>query len=664
MRWFRLLALLPLAWACGSDTESCKIRPSEEPGIRILECPSGTVRVVGGTGTGNCVATQEDDGWRRITCDDGTSVLIDPQGNVHYPGSGAIQGIAMLEGTDGNHAGIVVRALGTPFETETDAEGFYRLGNLPAGLYRLVFDHPGRIPEVRANIPVVNGTHTLETVHLSIALRLSPDRNATTIGSPSGDSLLIRETLPLSHRLTLLDLTTWERVHLSSNAVDPEYRFDGRKVLWTENLSSRSRIYLYDVDTGEREELPLLGTRARFFADGRVILVAKEEEAVHELAAYDTVTGETVELGRWVPGPSAWFDLLPMGPDGGSVVYHSGNTTVLYDHENGEFVLLADMRIPYSMVHYMPSGRKVVFPRPGEAGTSLIAEDLSLRKTLVLEPRLEAPALPAPDGSLVWKAEDGWRRWDETTGEIARLPLPRTAFNLVEVAFLPNGKGLVHFEFPVASLVLWGESQARLLSSQVLSIPKITSDGRHVIVADNEQLTPHTRIVRVEDGKTVQLEGVWELGPDPGWLVRHIGTSLHHYHIDSGDTGEIYRHVEGKIFVGNDALVIRGLPGSAATDGKLGIWDASDRSLVWLLEGDGPLLSKNGRYLFFRSNFTDLTGFERSDVLYRYDRETGVYDRISRNVLSPSLADVLERVILFRVGEGEHEGLYVAKGVP
>lgn len=661
MKWIRLLVLLPLAWACGDDTEACKIRPSDEPGIRILECPSGTVRVIGGTGTGDCVSTEEEDGWRRVTCDDGTSVLIDPQGNVHYPGSGAIEGIAMLEGTEGDHGGIVVRAIGTPFRTETDAEGFYRLGNLPAGLYRLVFDHPGRIPEVRANIPVVNGTHTLETVHLSIALRLSPDRNATTFASPAGDSLLVREVTPLSYRLTLLHLSTWERVHLSSNAVDPSYRFDGRKVLWTENLSSRSRIFLYDVDTGERTELPVLGTRARFFADGRVILVAKEEEAVHELAAYDTVTDETVELGRWQPTS---LGALPMGPDGGSVVYHSGNTTVLYDHENREFVLLANTRIPYSQVHFSPSGRRVAFPRPGEAGTSLIAEDLSLRKTRVLEPRLEGPALPAPDGSLIWKGEEGWKRWDGTTDEVVGLPLSRTALNLVEVAFLPNGKGLVHFEFPLASLVLWGESQARLLSSQVLSIPKITSDGRHVIVADNEQFTPHTRIVRVEDGKTVQLEGVWELGPDPGWLVRQVGTTLHHYHLDSGDTGEIHRQVESKVFVGNDALVVRGLPTSAATGGRLGIWDASDRSLTWLIEGDSPLLSSSGRYLFFRSSFTDLTGIEQSDVLVRYDRKAGVYDRISRNVLSPSPADVYERFVLFRVGEGEFEGLYLAKGVP
>jgi len=659
-----LLLLALLVCSCGDDSEPCRIRPSDVPGFQILECPSGAVRLIGGNGAQNCVSTLEEEGWRRITCEDGTSVLIDPEGNVHFPGSGAIQGVVLLEGKDGDHSGTVVRAVGTPFKTETDAEGFFRLPDLPAGLYRLVFEYPGRVPVTVRNIPVVNGTYTLDPVQLSFGLRLSSELNAQVIGSPTGDSLLVHEFESHSHRLSLLRLDDWEFVHLSSNAVEPQYRFDGRQVLWTENLSSRSRVYIYDLDTGERRELPVRGTRACFFPDGRAVLVAQEEEGVHELAIHDLVTGETAELGSWEPSSVFALRELRMGPDGGSVVYHSGMNTVLFDRENGELVVLANTRLPPNRIHFAPSGRKVIFERPGVPWASLVLVDLSRGDTRLLGEEVDGLAMEAPDGSLVWQQPDGWRRWEETTDKVEVLPLSSTPRGLVDVVFLPDGTGLVHWEFPAVTLLRWDEDRPRLLSMTTTAVPRVTADSRHVVMNDVELVDVYTRVVRVEDGKSVRLEGDWMLGPDPGWMVRHADNALRYYDLDTGDTGEIHGNVLSWSFLGDDALAFRARPGEPNVGSRLAIWDASTRKTTWLLEGEIPLLSRNGRYAFFRSSRPGSVPESPGSILVRYDRETGIYDRAMHDILPLRPDDRFERFLLFRVPEGNDAGLYLARAVP
>lgn len=664
MRRTLFLLGFALLFACGDDPEPCKIRPSDVPGFKILECPSGTVRLVGGDGETNCVSTQEEEGWRRITCEDGTTVLIDPDGNVHFPGSGSIQGIVLLEGKDGDYSGTVVRAVGTPFRTETDAEGYFRLRDLPAGLYRLVFEHPGRIPATVSNVPVVNGTYTLEPIHLSFAVRLSTSVLPTVIESPTGDSLLLVEVEYHGQRLSLFRLDDWERVHLSSNAVEPQYRFDGRQVLWTENLSSRSQIFIYDLDTSERMALPVRGTRACFFPDGRAVLVAQEEEGVHELVVHDLVTGETTKLGRWEPSQVLLLQELRMGPDGGSVVYQAGSNTLLYDRENREIVVLANFRLGPNFIQFAPSGRKVIVERPGAPWSSLVLVDLSRGSSRELGAGVDGQVIQAPDGSLIWKQLDGWRRWDEATDETVALPLSDTPRGLVEIVFLPDGKGLVHFEWPMVSLLLWGDERARLLSTTTIATPQVTADGRHVVLSESELVTQYTRVVRVEDGRSVQLEGQWLLGPDPGWLVQPIDTALHYYDLKTGEVGEIHGNVTTWSFLGNDAIGFRGRHGDPSTGGRLALWDASTRETTWLLEGDSPVLSRNGRYVFFRSARIATGSDESTTHFLRYDRETGLYDRVMHDALAPRAEDLFERFILFRVSEGNDEGLYLARAVP
>lgn len=652
-----LALALALVAACASEEPECRIHPSGEPGVRLLECPSGTARIIGGDAEGACTLTSEKEGWRRVSCSDGTSVLIDPEGKVHYPGSGSIQGLATLLGSEGDDEGIVVRARGTPFEARTDADGQFALLDLPAGLYELVFEYPGRIPEVRENIPVVNGTYTLEGVEISASLHLSTHHGAETIPSPSADSLLVVETTQYATRLTLVHLETWEVVHLSSNAHAPVYRFDGREVLWTENLSSRSRVWTYDVDSGERGELPVRGRGATYLGDGRTILVETESGNVRRLLAHDTVEGETVEIGTWSPSP---LDELPTSPDGGAVVFRAGTEIVLWDHENRERVVLADSSSGLQDVYLHPSGRHVAIVRREGAIERLFSADLSRGSGAILEPALLGPPIPHPsDGSLLWEGEEGWKLWDGATGEVVDLPLPVTEGSTPKASFLPDGSGVLHVDFPLVHLMRRDEEAPRLLSAQAIRVPSVTSDARHVIIPVIEDDLPHTRVVRVGDGSSVRLEGEdWALAPGSDWLYRLAEQALSSYDLETGETQEIFDSVVHAMPGGSDTLLFR--PAGDLSEHKIGLWERSSAKLRWF-DGNASdaRLSPDGRYLFFRGCGP---GEEAPCAsLYRIDLESEVYERVGVNV--HAYADVYDRVMTYWVFE-EPAGLHLVKTTP
>lgn len=640
--------------ACGADDPECRIRPSGEPGIRLLECPTGTVRIVGGEGEGVCTVTSEKEGWRRVTCSDGTTVLIDPEGQVHFPGSGSIRGMATLVGNEGDNEGIVVRAEGTPFQTKTSADGQFVLEDLPAGLYRLVFEYPGRVPEIRENVPVVNGTYTLEEVPVSPSLRLSSEHGARVIPSPSGESLLVVEEKPTGTIVRLVHLETWEIVHLTSNARNPSYRFDGRKVLWTENLTSRSKVRTYDVDSGEREDLPLTGIDAVYFADGRTILVAQREEYKDRLVAWDTVEWRSIDLGPWSPSP---ISDLPMGRDGSSVVFNVGSELVLWDRENEEHVVLAGAGSGLQDVIFHPAGRKVAVIQRGSQ-RSLVLADLSRGTTATLEPRLREPLQALPDGSLLWNGEDDWKLWDGRTGETLPLPLPESHGG-ASIYPLPDGSGFIHFEYPLAYLMMRDEDHPRLLSANAIGQPKIASDGKHVVLEVLED-RPYTRVFRVEDGSSERLEGVgWSLGPDPGWICRVDSENrLVYYDFAKGKEVEIAPAIRDFSFGGNDTLIVRRL--SQEFGGPLGIWERSTGEVRWLGSGNDPHLSRNGRYLFYRACPEEPPA--QCNTLYRYDRVTEEVDWISND--TSGVRAMYDRFATFQVGEGEARGLYLVLGEP
>lgn len=662
MKRFGILSLVVLLFvSCGSEEPECRIRSSGEPGIRLLECPSGTVRIAG-EGEGVCTVSSEKEGWRRVSCSDGTSVLIDPEGKVHYPGSGSIEGWARLEGGEGDDEGIVVRAEGTPFETRTDAEGRFVLGDLPAGLYRVVLEFPGRVPEIRENVPVVNGSYSLGEIALSASLRLTGDIMAKTIPSPSADSLLVLEPRVTGDVLTLIHLETWERVHLSSNAFEPVYRFDGRKVLWTENLTSRSRLRTYDVDTGEREELPVEGMGAVYFADGRTLLVRQVAEGKNRLLAYDTLTGERFELGSWTPSPLAD---LPMGPDGGSVVFNAGGQIVLWDRENGERVTLAEAGSTLHDVFFHPSGRQVVIIRR-DGNPHLFLFDLARGISTTLETRLvDGPVSCPQDGSLVWRGEAGWKLWGGEGGEVVTLPLPEAEGRRPEILFLPDCSGLLHLDYPLAHLLMRDESTPRLLSAQFVGRPAVTSDAKHILLEVVEDGPPRTRVVRVEDGTSVRLEASeWKLGPDPGWIYRLQANTgaLTIFDLEKREGGSIPARLDEAHPGGNDTLLVRAHSTDPNSD-RIGIWERSSKKVRWLVRGEEPRLSPNGRYLFFRACPPGVGSGATSacNFLYRYDRLTEEYVRAGESV---SWREMHERYAIVIAADGNEDGLFLVRAAP
>ncbi len=659
----RLLALLFASlWlvACSDDAPECRLRPSGTPGIRILECPGGVAHIAGGSGEASCVLTLEKEGWKRVTCSDGTSVLLDPEGNVHYPGSGAIVGTAMRVGTEGDHAGIRVRAVGTPFETRTDAEGRFALANLPAGIYRVRIEAEGRVPAVRDNVPVVNGAYSLGTIELAVALRLSEQSNAEVIPSPSHDTLLVLEAHPSGNPLWLVHLETWEKTLLSSNAHGPAYRFDGRKVLWTENLTSRSRIYVYDVDSGEKEVLPVEGLEAIFFPDGRAVLVRQQEEFVNRLTVHDLVEKETIALGPWIP---RILSELPMGPDGGSVVYLANSQLVLYDHENRETMAVASSMTQFEDVHFHPSGRLVAIRRQDSAQTAtLLLVDLSRGTTTILSESLEGRMLfQAPDGSLLWREDGVWTFWDGARRETTTVPFPNVPDE--EIAWLPDGSGALHVALPTVRMWRRDDGEVRTISDRALGKPRFTRDGAYMFFESLQEGVQFTLVVRLNDGHRVVIEQTgWEVGPGPSLLVRMGADRFAAYDAKTGKLEEVDVPSVKGLYVHERKLVLAGRPGGSRAF-LLGIWDGSTRKLTWLTAGNDPVLSSGGRYLFYRGcPLQGETGGMPCTQLYRVDLDTGVYDHVAGNVDFSKPGDLQERFYRFRVfGTGDEEGLYVAR---
>lgn len=652
-----LLALIVLG-ACSSEPEECTIRPSGQPGIRILECPGGRAQIAGGSGEASCILTLEKEGWKRVSCSDGTSVLLDPDGNVHYPGSGEIEGTALLAGTEGDHAGIRVRAAGTPFETRTNAEGRFVLGGLPAGLYRVVLEYEGRVPVVRENVPVVNGSYSIGSVELSAALRLSKRRDAEVIPSPSSDSLLIVEATEHGKLLSLLHLETWERISLSSNAHAPSYRFDGRKVLWTENLTSRSRIFVYDVDTAEREMLPVEGMEAVFFADGRAILVRQEVEFVDRLTVYDTLDGTSIPLGPFLHVGSE-LGKLPMGPDGGSVVYRASSQLFLYDHENRESLAIAGTTTNFEDIHYHPSGRLVAVNRQDAANSrSLLLIDLSRGTTTTLAAQHAGTVLHRPeDGSLLWRENGGWRLWDGETQESMDVPFPDSLTS--EVFFLPDGSGVVQWDLPTVRLWKRGQVTVTVLSHEAMGTPLFTRDGKYLVLRVSSGGLRDTLVIRLSDERVEVIEEHgWGLGPGPNLLIRQASDHLSYYE-PGKEVGTISATIVTHWSGTEDKMIVLGRPKGG--DLVLGIWEGPGRRLEWLTSGTDPSLSRNGRYLFFRACLEGVSqpAGACTSHLFRVDLVTGTYDRIAPHTDAGVLH---ERFLLYRVLDGsEDEGLYLAR---
>lgn len=647
-----LLALVALGLSCADEPQECTISATGEGGLQLLTCPDGSVLVVGGETSSPCIKVVEENGWGRIVCEDGTQLLVDPDGNLHFPGKGAIMGEARLWGEEKDHGGIEVRVEGVDLSTRTDAAGRYHLAQLPAGIYHLRFQAQGRVPEVRRNIPVIDGTFQMETVELRIGGWVAADPNAGVFPSPSGESALILDT-SAGGLLTLLHLPTWERVVLSYNAVSPSFRPDGREVFWVENLSSRSRVMRHVLETRETVELPSRGIEAHPLGDGRAVVVRSVPELVETLTVTDLLEGDEVELGRWIPRQLAQ---LPMSA-GGALVFHGLDQTLLYDHANRSKALLADVRVDLSRVTFHPQGRRVTFTHPADGAVELRQYDLGLGEVRTLEAALDSPLgspVSAASGSLLWRGRSGWRMWDAPRDEVIYLGNDDTA------AFLPDGSGVVLWAggfrgASTASLYLRDGGERTLLSSQALSLPISSSDAAYLAVPVDEGEGPATRVFDRKGGSR-SLEGHGWSFPLRSHLVR-VDSARNVWVADaaSGKVETIFGEL-GTLGSGADDLLLAEVQVREDTWRHVAIWDTRSGRTHWLGPGTVSGATTDDRYLFF-------TGCKelRCDRLIRFDRANERQQLVDTKVPLLQPSDRTESFLLYRLQAEEEEriGLYL-----
>lgn len=647
-----LVCWLATGLACAEEQEGCSVTATGEGGLQLVSCPDGSVLVVGGETSSACTKVIEANGWGRVVCDDGTSLLLDPDGNLHFPGKGTIEGEARLWGEEEDHRGIEVRVVGTQFVTHTDAQGAYRLAHLPAGIHHLRFSFPGRVPQVQKNIPVIDGAFVADPVELHLGERVAADPDAAVIASPSKETVLVHD-LSAGGLLTLIHLHTWDRVVLSRNAVTPSFRFDGREVLWVENLSSRSRVMRHLLDTGETIELEPRGIGAHHLGDGRGVVIQSEVEMRETLAVYDLIDGTLRELGPWLPRPLAE---LPMSP-GGAFVFHGPNQTFLYDHANGNVVLLADERVDLSRVRFGPQGRWVTFTRPQGGSVQLQSYDLGKAQLRVLEPALRSAhgnAVAAPDGSLLWEGREGWRLWDASLDEVIYLGSDSSA------QFLPDGTGVVLWVggFRGASAATLYDREKgtwQLLSPKALSLPEASSDGAHLAVHVDEGEGPVVRIFHRSGGSVTIPEHGW------GFLLRtHLGR------IDEKQNLVVAEAATGKLEViferaayamrGNDELLLAQGRQEQGQRQQAAVWDARHRRLHWLGTTGGWASARvTGRQVFYMG-----CDEVRCDRLTRYDLASERHQLVDTRVMDVSTPTGAQFLLYTIRAEGEdRNGLYL-----
>lgn len=623
------LCSLFLVGACGSEErERCTLSAADEHGIRILECPGGKVGIPsGGSSTATCWRKEEEGGWSTIECDDGTLVRLDPDGVPHFPGKGTISGEITLWGMDEGHEGTVVRAIGTPFSTTTDAKGEFRMEGLPPGTYQLRAEARGRIPRIVKNVPVIRGEYSMDPLALRISETVSLDPHAAILPSPSKETLLVHEPSE-GGRLTLIDLASWTKTRLSQNANSPSYRFDGRYVLWVENLTSRSRLMTFEIDKGVETELEPRGIAARYFSDGRAVLIHSVAEGKDGLLVLDLPSGEVVELGPWLPGDGG-LETLPLAPAGGGVIFvrHTGET-VFYNHLDRRQSVLSERSLTGG-IHFSSTGKDLVFRRNRASFKELVHLDLRTDASAVLDEFLQDPTFDFGDGSLLWRKGSVWNLWDAASRKVVEVGEESLA------RWLPDGGGILLWNqgFSAGSTASLHDRETgvrTLLHKGAVGLPVASPDSRFVAIPVGPGEGPRTAVVSLDDKVEQILEGHgWEFLRDGRWLVRLIDGELFAADAKTGKQRKVRDGVKKLYPAGEDVVLFR----SEADTGmeELWFWEAKKEHLGRIgPAADAAAVSSSGKYFFF-FGCRDLS----CTYLHRFDRKESKVEIVDDEVSIP-----------------------------
>jgi len=350
--------LCPLLSGCASEAEPCAIGDNGD-GTSTLRCDGKTFVIPGGASGSDCTLVRAEDGSGIITCADGTVIRIGPDGRPIFPGKGTIAGSAQYLGLD-DHAGIVVRAVGTSHSTTTDSKGQYLLTDLPAGVYSLSFEGRDRAPERIENVPALDGLYVAAPVVLRLGVQISEQSPWQVIESPRKDSLFVSEAFG-SSRLTIWDLASKTSTVLSATASWPSFSPDGRHLLFIEDRSMDGKAVVWDVDQRRAETIFDGARKAEFLADGRTVLVFADSLVLVDLETKETVT---------IPDSSQKSE-ASHAPDGKAVAWTKPDGQVAFWDVEGRSATAVSVFSPVE-IEFTPDGRGAVIMGRDPGGRNVI----------------------------------------------------------------------------------------------------------------------------------------------------------------------------------------------------------------------------------------------------------------------------------------------------
>ncbi len=464
LRLFLPAAALLFAAACASDP-ACAIKDNGD-GTRNIECPGQPpVRVVA-AGEGNtCTLGVGDDGGKVISCSDGTVVRITPEGHVVFPGTGTIEGRAMLFGQS-DHSGIRIYVEDSEFETTTDADGNYVLGPLPAGIHVVVFEATGRISERRENIPVINGAWKLETIELRFGWKILA--GATTIDgnvepSPDGSAVLAFTIVPgLGGWLSLWELETGDEIPLGGIVSTFMWSPDGKRALFQERVGLDGPLQLWDREAGVQVQVAERSVRGGIGPDSKLVVYETlDDDNQCSLHAWRRESGVATRVGACMAGFTGddglgeqWRSPWPFNRDGTRFIYMDATPQLMvYDAVRNTSHPISSSFFSTLHVRFLPDGRHVLVLewRPDFSALDLVIVDAETGERHTVASDTTDQYLVAPDGETIV----AWRNLSTETPNLLAYRVDDESSLVIQSGFLAS-----RFAFSAdGARLLWIEAQ-------------------------------------------------------------------------------------------------------------------------------------------------------------------------------------------------------------
>lgn len=157
-----------LAFACGGEdgprgSAAAPCTATWDASGWTLRCPDGTEW----TEAPRACDVVEEEGVRIVRCADGTEAVLAPPG---VQGAGVVEGVVRLA-SHGPVAGAVVEVIDTDARATTDANGAYRLEDVPAGTWTLRAAI-GPWPAVERQIVVLPGVQLVDPLEIAVGTEL------------------------------------------------------------------------------------------------------------------------------------------------------------------------------------------------------------------------------------------------------------------------------------------------------------------------------------------------------------------------------------------------------------------------------------------------------------------------------------------------------------